>query len=229
MDLLRLQADLHTRLRNVADVRKALVFGLRATRELFGAGDAAIAALRPGRSDADLIFTIPKTAKWDTQLLTRYVVGDRPEIPWTNLLAPVRRWDRNWAVMVLRSHDREFTTEERQSLFSITQILTDIVQTVDDARTRKVRQKIEQKIADRQDPKDLIYDILHGLRSLTYYDHSASLFISRDGHEDLELVAEQIAWTKESGTAATAIPMYGSRNFSITASHRAALSLRRSR
>jgi signal transduction histidine kinase len=61
---------------------------------------------------------------------------------------------------------------------------------------RRVREKIEQKIADRQDPKDLIYDILHGLRSLTYYDHSASLFISRDGDEDLELVAEQIAWTK---------------------------------
>ena len=50
MNLLRLQADLHTRLRDVGDVRKALVFGLRATKELFGARDAAIAALRPGSS-----------------------------------------------------------------------------------------------------------------------------------------------------------------------------------
>jgi signal transduction histidine kinase len=196
MNLLRLQADLHTRLRNVGDVRKALVFGLRATKELFGAREAAIAALRPGRSEAELMFAVPKASEWDTGILTRYIVGDRPEIPWTSLLAPVRRWERNWAVLALRAGDKEFTTEERQSLFSITQILTDIVQAVDDGRMRKVRQKIEQKIADRQDPKDLIYDILHGLRSLTYYDHSASLFISRDGSEALELVAEQIAWTK---------------------------------
>jgi len=196
MNLLRLQADLHTRLRDVGDVRKALVFGLRATKDLFGARDAAIAVLRPGRRVAELMFTIPKASEWDTGLLTGYIVGDRPEIPWTSLLAPVRRWERNWAVLALRTGKKEFTTEERQSLFSITQILTDIVQAVDDARIRKVRQKIEQKIADRQDPKDLIYDILHGLRSLTYYDHSASLFISRDGSEALELVAEQIAWTK---------------------------------
>ncbi len=196
MSLLRLQADLHTRLRDVGDVRKALVFGLRATKDLFGARDAAIAVLRPGRREAELMFAIPKASKWDAGLLTQYIVGDRPEIPWTCLLAPVRRWERNWAVLALRAEKREFTTEERQSLFSITQILTDIVQAFDDARVRKVRQKIEQKIADRQDPKDLIYDILHGLRSLTDYDHSASLFISRDGSEAFELVAEQIAWTK---------------------------------
>jgi two-component system NtrC family sensor kinase len=196
MNLLRLQADLHTRLRDVGDVRKALVFGLRATKELFGARDAAIAALRPGRTEAELMFAVPKTSEWDTGLLTRYIVGDRPEIPWTSLLAPVRRWERNWAVLALRAGKKEFSAEERQSLFSITQILTDIVQAVDDARMRKVRQRIEQKIADRQEPKDLIYDILHGLRSLTYYDHSASLLISRDGSEALELVAEQIAWTK---------------------------------
>ena len=196
MNLLRLQADLHTRLRNVGDVRKALVFGLRAAKDLFGADEAAIAALRPGRREAELLFTIPKTGEWDAGLLTKYIAGDRPDIPWTNLFAPVRRWDRNWAVLALRSEKEDFTTEERRSLFSITQILTDVVESVDEARLRRVREKLEQKIADRQDPKDLIYDILHGLRSLTYYDHSASLFISRDGNEDLELVAEQIAWTK---------------------------------
>jgi signal transduction histidine kinase len=196
INLARLQADLHTRLRNVRDVRKALVFGLRATKDLFGVKEATIAALRPGRTEAELIFMIPKDSKWDGELLARYIVGDRPEIPWNTLLAPVRRWERSWAVLALRDENKQFTAEERQVLFSITQILADVVEGVDDARVRKVRQKIEQKIADRQDPKDLIYDILHGLRSLTYYDHSASLFISRDGSEALELVAEQIAWTK---------------------------------
>jgi two-component system NtrC family sensor kinase len=194
--LLRLQADLHTRLRNVRDVRKALVFALRAAKDLFHAEEVAIAAVKPGRNDAEIIFAMPKDSKWDEGFLTQYIAGSRPDIPWNNLLAPVRRWRRNWAVLALRNSGKEFTQEERQALFSVTQILTDIVDVADDARLRKVRLKIEKKIADRQDPKDLIYDILHGLRSLTYYDHSASLFISRDGNEDLELVAEQIAWTK---------------------------------
>ncbi|MEO1085709.1 MAG: HAMP domain-containing sensor histidine kinase [Acidobacteriota bacterium] len=50
--------------------------------------------------------------------------------------------------------------------------------------------------ADRQETKDVIYDILHGLRSLTRYDHSASLYTSSVDGGALRLVAEQIAWTK---------------------------------
>jgi signal transduction histidine kinase len=194
--LLGLQSDLHSRLRTVRDARKALVFGLRAAKEVFEAEQAAIAILNPGRSRADVIFRIPQDAEWDRSQLTRYITGRRPEISWNNLLAPVSRRGRNWAVLALRNESREFTSEQRQALFSVTQILTDIMQAVDEERTRTVRRRIEQKLADRKDAKDLIYDIIHGLRSLTYYDHSASLLISKDGNEDLELVAEQIAWTK---------------------------------
>jgi two-component system NtrC family sensor kinase len=194
--LLRLQSDLHSRLRDVRDVRKALVYGLRAAKEVFEAREAAIATLKPGRSMADVIFRIPQETAWDRKLLTEYVAGRRPQITWDYLLAPIRRRERSWAVLALRDKDKEFTADERQALFSVTQILTDIMQAVDEERTRTVRRRIEQKLADRQEPKDLIYDIIHGLRSLTYYDHSASLLISKDGSEALELVAEQIAWTK---------------------------------
>jgi two-component system NtrC family sensor kinase len=194
--LLRLQADLQTRLRDVGEVRKALVYGLRATMDLFEVSEGAIAVLRPGQSKADIVFTIPKKADWDTESLTRYITRGRPDIPWTHLLAPVRRRGRIWAALVLRSEEHRFTLDERQALFSVTQTLTDIVEVVDEDRTRKVRRRIEEKIANRQEPKDLIYDIMHGLRSLTHYDHSASLLVSRDGSEALELVAEQIAWTK---------------------------------
>ena len=67
----------------------------------------------------------------------------------------------------LRCCDRPFPPEYVQALFSITQILTNIVRAVDARRARQVRRRIERKIADRQEPKDVIYDILHGLRSLT--------------------------------------------------------------
>ena len=46
------------------------------------------------------------------------------------------------------------------------------------------------------DPKDLFYQILDGLRTLTHYDHSSALLIRQEGDPALRLVAEQIAWTK---------------------------------
>ena len=46
------------------------------------------------------------------------------------------------------------------------------------------------------DPKDLFYQILDGLRSLTQYDHSSALLIREEGEPALRLVAEQVAWTK---------------------------------
>ena len=193
--LLRLQADLRARLAAAHDVRKAAVYALRVTRELFAAREAALATLLPGHRPAEVVYTIPRDASWDRELLTRYLVIARPEIPEDILLAPVRRRGRNWSVLALRGH-RPFTPEHREALFAITETLTEIVRAVDEERTRTVRRKIERKIADRQEPKDLIYDLLHGVRSLTRYDHSASLFLAREAGEPLVLIAEQIAWTK---------------------------------
>ncbi|MEM7351004.1 MAG: ATP-binding protein [Acidobacteriota bacterium] len=196
LKLLRLQADLRSRLRDVHDVKKVLIHGLRVTKELFGAEEGAIATLKPGRSNATLVYALPRGGDWDAGLMTRYIQGKRPAIPETILLAPVRRRGRPWAALALRGNGRIFSPEEREALFAITQLLTEIVHGLDEKRLRKVRRKIELKIADHQEPKDLIYDLLHGLRSLTRYDHSAALWIANEDSDTLELVAEQIAWTK---------------------------------
>jgi two-component system, NtrC family, sensor kinase len=45
-------------------------------------------------------------------------------------------------------------------------------------------------------PKDLFYQILDGIRSLTLYDHSSALLIREENEASLRVVAEQIAWTK---------------------------------
>ena len=45
-------------------------------------------------------------------------------------------------------------------------------------------------------PKDLFYQILDGIRSLTLYDHSSALLIREEDESALRVVAEQIAWTK---------------------------------
>lgn len=80
LKLLRLQTDLHTRLSDLHDVNKVILYGLRTTREMFKTEEAAIAILKPGRSGADLIFTIPQKSEWDMNLLTRYIKRDRPSI-----------------------------------------------------------------------------------------------------------------------------------------------------
>ena len=60
----------------------------------------------------------------------------------------------------------------------------------------EIRDRIDRKIREQLHPKDLFYQILDGLRSLTRYDHSSALLI-RDGAGDtMEIAAEQIAWTK---------------------------------
>lgn len=194
---LRLRADLRARLRPVRDARKAVIHGIRATRESFDVGESAVATLRPGRETTNVIYSSPRGSEWDAGLLSAYLRGRRPEIPEHTLLAPVERRGRNWAVLALRDVERgSFSAEHVQALFAVTQILTEIVRAVDEARLREVRRKIELKIADHQEPKDLIYDILHGIRSLTRYDHSSALLIAGEGGGAAELVAEQIAWTK---------------------------------
>jgi two-component system, NtrC family, sensor kinase len=45
-------------------------------------------------------------------------------------------------------------------------------------------------------PKDLFYQIMDGIRSLTLYDHSSALLIREEDEASLRVVAEQIAWTK---------------------------------
>jgi len=70
------------------------------------------------------------------------------------------------------------------------------MEAIDWQRTIEVRSRIDRKILEQLRPQDLFYQILHGLRSLTRYDHSSALLICDRRQNALELVAEQIAWQK---------------------------------
>ena len=112
---LRLRADLRARLRPVRDARKAVVYGIRATRESFDASESAVATLRPGRESATVIYSSPPNSDWDAGLLSAYLRGRRPEIPEHTLLAPVERRGRNWAVLALRDFERGSFSADRRS------------------------------------------------------------------------------------------------------------------
>src|SRR5262249_57447380 len=71
---------LSAHLKDVREPQKALRHALRDTREFFGATHGCIATLAPGRSTANLLFTLPKRGDWDLGVLTRYIRYARPPV-----------------------------------------------------------------------------------------------------------------------------------------------------
>jgi hypothetical protein len=109
---------LSAHLKEVREPHKALRHALRDTREFCRARHGCIAALRAGRSEADLLFTLPKRADWDRSVLTRYIRHPHPPVQRDMLMGSVRRRGRAWGAIALvasgRGFDREDTRQYRQ-------------------------------------------------------------------------------------------------------------------
>src|SRR5262249_54851874 len=94
------------------------------------------------------------------------------------------------------SRTSPFEKGDGQALCRIAAVLTDTIDRIERDRILEVRSRIDRKIMEELRPKDLFYQILDGLRSLTGYDHSSALLIRYPGERWLRLEAEQIAWEK---------------------------------
>jgi two-component system, NtrC family, sensor kinase len=187
---------LSAHLKDVREPHKALRHALRDTREFFDADRGCIATLAAGRSTAKLLFTLPKKADWDLGLLTRYIQHTRPPFGRDVLIGSVRRRGAAWGALALVAPGREFDRDDRRLMARIADLLSAAVHRIDGDRLLGVRDRIDRKIMEQIHPKDLFYQILDGLRSLTRYDHSSALLIREESESSLRVVAEQIAWTK---------------------------------
>ncbi len=192
--LFRLESSLWTKLKASRDAEHALRAGLRATMEFFDAPKACLAELEAGGDDAKLVFELPDAGEWDLDLLGAFLRNERPELRAEMLMAPVRRRGRVWRVLALK--DGDFTQTRREACSRVARTLSQIIEQIDHDRIIEVRSRIDRKIMEELRPKDLFYQILHGLRSLTGYDHSSTLLVASDSGEALQLAAEQIAWRK---------------------------------
>jgi two-component system NtrC family sensor kinase len=193
---LRFLNVLNNRLRDAREPHKALWHTLRDARELFEATAACIAALQPGRGHADLLFTLPKDSAWDLPALTRFIrypqALDRGEFA----MAPLSRHGGAWGAIALHRAGRPYDRGDERLLWRIATTLSEAVRRIDRDRMVEVRDRIDRKIMEQIHPKDLFYQILDGIRSLTHYDHSSALLIREENERALRVVAEQIAWTK---------------------------------
>ena len=188
--------ELKSYLRAVREDQKALWLSLRRTCDHFKVGDGCIATLTPDGSRANLVSVIPRGGKWDLSLLAAFLQKQRPSLPSNIILAPVHRRGRLWAVLALRGQ-REFELPSGYiALRRIAKLISESIEVIDWQRTIEVRSQIDRKILEQLRPQDLFYQILHGLRSLTRYDHSSAVLICDRRENALELVAEQIAWQK---------------------------------
>jgi signal transduction histidine kinase len=101
-----------------------------------------------------------------------------------------------WGVLAVRSPSVRFSWDSREALSSIAAATSEFLERIDQERIRDVRARIDCKIMEQLRPKDLFYQILHGLYSLTQYDYSASVLIFDPNRHALEVVAERISWKK---------------------------------
>jgi signal transduction histidine kinase len=189
--------ELRNCLRAVREDQNALRLSLRRTCEHFKVDDGCIAVATPDGSGAELISVIPRGGKWDLACLAEFLQRQRPRIPPNIVMAPVHRRGRLWAVLALRGQ-REFEIPSGYiALRRVAKLMSESIELMDWHRTIEVRSQIDRKIFEKKTrPQDLFYQILHGLRSLTDYDHSSALLICDPRENALELVAEQIAWLK---------------------------------
>jgi two-component system, NtrC family, sensor kinase len=188
--------ELKTHLKAVREDQNALRLCLRRACEYFKAAEACIATATPEGSQAELITVIPRRGKWDLGLLAAFLQKQRPRIPPNVIVAPIQRHGRLWGAMALRA-EREFPIPSSyMALRRIANLTAEAIDVIDRERNIEVRSQIDRKILEQLRPRDLFYQILHGLRSLTRYDHSSSLLICDPRENVLEVVAEQIAWFK---------------------------------
>ena len=183
-------------LKDVREPHKALRHALRDTRELFQATHGCIATLHAGRLAADVLFTLPKHADWDLGALTRYIRHAHPPGQRDMLIASLRRRGGAWGAIALVRPGQPYDREDRRLLSRIATALSGAIHRIDRDRLLGVRDRIDRKIMEQIHPKDLFYQILDGIRSLTHYDHSSALLIREEDDAALRVVAEQIAWTK---------------------------------
>ncbi len=196
LDVYVLLETLASYLRGTRDVGRALRFTLRAAMEFFEAEAGCIAVLAPGRPAAEVAFSLPERREWPAPLLTDFILASHPQVPTHLLLAPLRRRRRAWGVLALSRAEGGFQKGHGQELSRIATDLSETIERIDRERLSEVRARIDRKIMEELRPKDLFYQILDGLRSLTRYDHSSALLIRYPHEQHLRLEAEQIAWKK---------------------------------
>jgi len=196
LQFLKFLDALSLQLKPMREPRKALAHTLRESRDFFHATRGCVAVAEKGQEDAALLVTAPRAEDWDLQHIGDFIRHNRPPARSDLMMAPLRRRAAAWGALALVRRDPPFDRHDRRFLGRVAAVASAALQAMDHERMLEVRDRIDRKIMEQIHPKDLFYQILDGLRSLTHYDHSSALLVRENGEDALRVAAEQIAWTK---------------------------------
>jgi two-component system NtrC family sensor kinase len=197
LGLLRLLRSLPAQLEEVRDEERLIRKSLREARDYFSADDACLVVRLAEEPGAAVRYALAEREGWDLPLLGAFLDGERPHIPFDLLLAPLRRRGRLYGAIALRrTGGQPFPRGIGWALVTLASEIGLLLDRLDEERIWEVRARLDRKVMEQLRPRDLFYQVLDALRSITRYDHSSALFVATPDGAALELVAEQLAAQK---------------------------------
>ena len=134
--------------------------------------------------------------RFDEATVRAFLDLERPALPDGVIMAPFVVGGRATGVMVLERDGEPFPGGAGRFLVRVCRKVAHEAGLREERRLNRVVDQIKERTVRELRPKDLFYQVLHGLRTLTRYDHSSALLVAEEDGARLVLHAEQIGWTK---------------------------------
>jgi two-component system, NtrC family, sensor kinase len=192
----RFQNELGGQLERIDDPIKIYKFALGRIARHLGAKGGAVILRRPVSGDRITLGFGEAGRGWDDATVSAFLDLRRPELPANEIMAPILIGGRAAGLMALRRRAGTFEPGEGRFLARLCRKVAHEAALREERRVNRVVDQIKDKTVRELRPQDLFYQILHGLRALTRYDHSSAILIAEEDAGRLVLHAEQTAWAK---------------------------------
>jgi signal transduction histidine kinase len=135
-------------------------------------------------------------ADWSESDVRAFLDQKHPPLRDNEIMAPILTRGLAMGVMALRRKSGAFPIGAGRWLARLCRKLGHEATLHEERRVNRIIDLIKDKTVRELRPKDLFYQVLHGIRTLTRYDHSSAILIAEEDGARLVLHAEQIAWAK---------------------------------
>jgi two-component system, NtrC family, sensor kinase len=161
-----------------------------------GADGGAVILRHPISGDLRTVARSGSGNDWHEPEVRAFLELRHPSLPPTEIMAPILVGGRPIGVMALRRGSGTFPLGAGRLLAQLCRKLAHEAALREERRVNRIVDQIKDTTVRELRPKDLFYQILHGLKALTRYDHSSAILIAEEDGARLVLHAEQIAWDK---------------------------------
>lgn len=192
----RFQIELGVLLEPIEEATKLYKVAVSQIAHHFGAEGGAVILRNPVSGALQTLGWGDAAGGWDEGTVSAFLDLQRPGLPPSEIMAPIVIDGRAAGVMALRRRQGPFEPGAGRGLARLCRKVAHEAALREERRVNRVIDQIKDKTVRELRPKDLFYQVLHGLRTLTRYDHSSALLIAEEDAARLVLHAEQIAWDK---------------------------------